>query len=134
MKQQDHKARVTKLLTILADMSAVEALQALNQANADVLQRIERARTTTFHNPVVPVPTHLIERHRGRQPMIENDPELRDFIHGLATLERKLTFKEIADECAIKFGPDRAPTKSAIHRYSQRLKKRISDTRGSTNE
>lgn len=49
---------------------------------------------------------------------IDHDQELAAFIRPLLGQE-KLT--RIADLCRARFGPDRAPSKSAIHRYWHRL-------------
>lgn len=53
----------------------------------------------------------------GRVSPIDRDPELADFIRSLMGRE-KLT--QIAALCVARFGPDRAPSKSAIHRFWQR--------------
>jgi hypothetical protein len=54
----------------------------------------------------------------GRTSKIDGDSELADFI-----LRRFQTHKlaDIAQLCLDKFGPERAPSKSAIHRYQSRL-------------
>jgi len=48
---------------------------------------------------------------------IDRDPELADFIR-----ERlgRMELARIAAVCALRFGPDRAPSKSAVHRFWKR--------------
>lgn len=55
--------------------------------------------------------------HNGHESMIDIDPELRAFIIAILPFG---TFTEIADECRSVFGPERAPTKSTIHRWFSR--------------
>ena len=50
----------------------------------------------------------------GRPSKIANDAELRQFVD--AALER-MTFEAIAAACRERFGWERAPSKSAVHRY-----------------
>lgn len=113
-------SRADKLLMTLGDLPAMEALQVLNRATAEILRNVESTDTEVLKTPVIEVPAHLLERRPGRPPMIESDPELRDFIHGL---ERGLSIMEIKKRCLEEFGEDRAPGKNAIWRYIQRMRK-----------
>lgn len=53
----------------------------------------------------------------GSVSPIDRDPELAAFIRPLLG---KSTVQEISDLCRERFGPDRAPSKSAIHRFWKR--------------
>ena len=120
MNSKELQSRMTKLLAILGDLSNVEALQALNQVSAEILRSVEATDASAFNVPVIAVPAHLLERRRGRPSKIESDPKLRDFIH---ELEPGLTIKEIEARCVAMFGEERAPRKSTISRYIQRMRK-----------
>jgi hypothetical protein len=50
----------------------------------------------------------------GNPSRIAGDPELRDYV--IRCLET-MSFRRAADACLEKFGAERAPRKSAIHRY-----------------
>ena len=63
----------------------------------------------------------LRDRTRGRLSNIEQDSALETFI---LTQSASLTIEHIRRECIKEFGEKRAPSKSAIHRYIQRLKYR----------
>ena len=52
--------------------------------------------------------------HKLGEFKIDTDPELRELI--IAILPHG-TFAEIADECRRLFGPERAPSRSSIHRW-----------------
>ena len=53
--------------------------------------------------------------HRpGNPPKILSDQELREFLDEALT---RMTFKEAAAACVERFGKDRAPSLSVIHRY-----------------
>ena len=55
------------------------------------------------------------EQHRAGHPhKILRDPEIETFVE---TALPSMTFKAIADACLERFGPERAPRKSAVHRY-----------------
>jgi hypothetical protein len=50
----------------------------------------------------------------GRPSKIAGDPEVRQFVNAAF---KTMTFVEIAAACLVRFGPERAPTKSSVHRY-----------------
>lgn len=55
------------------------------------------------------------EQHRASLPhKVLRDPEVEAFVE---TALPSMTFKAIADACLERFGPERAPGKSAVHRY-----------------
>lgn len=53
----------------------------------------------------------------GRPGKIDGDPEVRAVVDDLLNT---CTFDQIVAHCRDRFGPDRAPSKSAISRYWQR--------------
>ncbi|PZR30318.1 hypothetical protein [Caulobacter segnis] len=66
--------------------------------------------------------THVVElwfdQSRQRRPKFWGDVEVRGFL--LAT-HRQATVDQVRDRCAEAFGQARTPTRSAIHRFWQRL-------------
>ncbi|MFO1153573.1 MAG: hypothetical protein U1E42_07885 [Rhodospirillales bacterium] len=61
------------------------------------------------------IPRHIIRDHRRGVPFkIEADSELRAFVDDLLP---HCTFAEVAAECVKRFGKERAPGHSAVHRY-----------------
>ena len=66
--------------------------------------------------------THVVElwfdQSRQRRPKFWGDVEVRGFL--LAT-HRQATVDQVRDRCAEAFGEARTPTRSAIHRFWQRL-------------
>ena len=55
--------------------------------------------------------------HELHESKIDIDPELRDFILGILPFG---TFTEIAEECRSVFCPERAPSRSTIHKWFSR--------------
>lgn len=66
--------------------------------------------------------THVVElwfdQSRQRRPKFWGDVEVRGFL--LAT-HRQATVDQVRERCAEAFGEERTPTRSAIHRFWQRL-------------
>ena len=67
-----------------------------------------------------PIPASEHRRlHLGGTPgKITGDPEVAAFVDDLLATE---TFTQIAEACKRRFGPARAPGKSAVHRYWQKF-------------
>lgn len=110
---------VTLVLGALSDLTGSEALRIIHI----VLGRLLMARTpeiaAAFPGRVAPsINPDLLRRPRGLQSKITNDHEIRDFIHGLRGYH---TIDKIVGLCARKFGRKRAPSRSAVGRYLQRL-------------
>lgn len=55
--------------------------------------------------------------HERYESKIDIDPELRAFILAILPFG---TFTEIAEECRSVFGPERAPSRSTIHKWFSR--------------
>ena len=64
------------------------------------------------------VPIDLAEHRRrhlkGVPHKVLCDPEVREFVHAHVDT---MTFPQLATECRERFGDERAPSKSALHRY-----------------
>jgi hypothetical protein len=60
----------------------------------------------------------LLIRRRGKLSRIDQNVELKDFIHGL---DRYVSLFELHGLLIERFGKDRTPSKSSIHRYLQKL-------------
>ena len=109
---------VTRIFAELSDLPVCEALQVIQV----VLARLLTARTPEIADAlpgrVVPLNPALLRRPRGCQSKITKDPEIRGFIHGLSGYH---TIDQITGLCARKFGRKRAPSRSAVGRYLQRL-------------
>ncbi len=70
-----------------------------------------------------PYRASLVKLHSKEQfSVIKHDPDVNRFV--LQCL-KTMTFKEAAAACLEEFGKDRAPSKSAIHRYWKNNKREI---------
>lgn len=58
---------------------------------------------------------------KGKASRIDFDPEVREFVEDRLG---RLTIRMILDECQERFGTERSPSKSSLHRYWQRSRKR----------
>ena len=117
MNQRQIKERAGHVVDLVADLSVQEALKVLHEASGRILR--QAGAEPPLAAPAVPIPYQLLERRRGGRSKITGNPEVRDFIHGLP---KGLSFTAMARRCREEFGPDLAPSKSAIHRYIQRLR------------
>lgn len=66
-------------------------------------------------------PRKPFSRRQGPHSIFDIDQDVRRFVEN--QLATHATFSVIAEECLARFGKDRAPSRSAIHRYYQRLRK-----------
>lgn len=60
----------------------------------------------------------LIRRSAGTLSRLETDPELAEFLN---RVDRYYTIKELRELLVARFGSERVPSKSAIHRYLQKI-------------
>lgn len=60
----------------------------------------------------------LVRRHRGNLSRLEQDKELFDFIN---SLDRYYSLEAMRELIIKKFGKERAPSTSALHRYIQKI-------------
>ncbi|MBQ0796245.1 hypothetical protein [Zhongshania sp.] len=111
----ENASETAMLINVLSGMPIVEAIKTLNQAT---LFLIENAHGVDAVGRVYPLETPLL-RSRRRLSKIDADEEVRAFLHSLPCA---YTIDELEAACRSKFGYERAPSSSAIHRYIQRLK------------
>lgn len=119
MNARNSHSHTERVLATLGDLPAADALQVLNTAMGKVLAGIERAPDIAAPQAVSPLLASLMQRSQGGHSRIDGDPELLAFILGLPA---HLTYPQIEAACRARFGAERAPSKSAIHRFVQRLK------------
>lgn len=105
--------RRNQVLGAIDNMAVVDAMAVMGAAMREL------AEQASMSTPVMPAPpsVELILEGNTRS-RVERDPEIRDFIHsvrGCATVD------QLVEACQERFGP-RCPSRSAIHRYIQRLK------------
>lgn len=109
---------ITMAARIVSELGAVparDALEVLQLATGEVLRQAghtgELARELDC----------AVVRSKRRLSRIEQDDELRMFIHSFTARD---SIEKIAQACAAKFGAERAPSKTSVHRYLQALKYR----------
>lgn len=66
----------------------------------------------------------LLIRRRGKLSRIDQDVELKNFIHGL---DRYASLFELHSLLTERFGKKRTPSKSSLHRYLQKISKTNKD-------
>ncbi len=119
MNALDSRSHTERVLATLGNLPAADALQVLNTAMGEVLAGINCAPDIAAPQAVSPLLASLMQRTQGGHSRIDSDPELLAFILGLPA---HLTYPQIEAACRANFGAERAPSKSAIHRFVQRLK------------
>lgn len=109
--------RAKKQRALHAIRSAVKGLspEEIVDVLAQELKAAAKKAVRGKHNQKL-VPPALFERRPGRPSSIEKDPELEEFI--LAQSGNQ-TLQHIVELCVEEFGEERAPSKSALHRYIQ---------------
>lgn len=114
--------RAKKLRALHAVQAAVKGLSA--EDVVDVLtQQLKAVTHGAVKGKSKPQPSMAVLRDRpaGRLSSIELDPELEAFI-----LEQSMsqTVEHIHKLCIAKFGKQRAPSRSALYRYIDKMKYR----------
>ncbi len=109
-----HK-KAREIVSGLLDMPALDAMMIVIQA----INIIARENIAIGYVPSPPASAFnpYLRRH-GQISKIDADPEIKAFIHGISD---DMTIKEIAEQCQRRFGKNRAPSKSAVGRYLQKL-------------
>ena len=102
----------------LKQLSLADALEVTGQLLAELSTSESTQVKQTSDRTSVSV---LQPRKAGRKHSIEKDPELEVFI---LSLRGSRTISDIRTACVKKFGDKRAPSKSALHRYIQKLQYR----------
>lgn len=112
-----------KLRAFHAVQAAVRDLPAMDVV--DVLTQQLRVIAGDMQHKAIPDLPVLRLRPHERLMDIEKDPELEAFI---LTQSASYTIEHIRMQCVREFGEKRAPSKSALHRYIQRLIRRNKET------
>ncbi len=101
----------------LVKLTPSDAFKVLHQALGQV---IKANLNTDYAKPEsLMYPYNPVLKRRKQQMKVDADPELKAFIHSLKTYH---STNEIVALCVKKFGKKRAPSKSSLGRYFQRLK------------
>ena len=66
----------------------------------------------------------LVRKSAGILSRFDSDPELADFLNNV---DRYYTIKELRALLVARFGSERTPSKSAIHRYLQKITKQTGE-------
>lgn len=92
------------LITLSASMCII--------ASGETLPKVILDNSSHWKNP------HLIRRRRGGTSPIDMDQEVKEYILGI---DRYLSLNAMHEEIVKKFGKKRAPSRSAIGRFLQRV-------------
>lgn len=109
-------SKASDVVSMLSGLATTQALQALNIAMGEVLEQI---RDEFPSSPLLPAHPMLLKRCKGNPSIIKSDKEIKAFIHNI---KQPMTVVQIHEACVGRFGKDRAPSKSSVHRYLQSLK------------
>ena len=114
--KEKYKERVPALIVALKGLTLGNALAALLEAARHLLNETD---SSDYYNSTPLSLGNLTRRTKGgRLPKIESDPELQSFLHGIIGYH---SLSELVRLCQEKFGMERAPSKSCLHRYTQKL-------------
>ena len=105
---------------ILSDLSALNPSDALKILNKVQWVLINESLNAEYTSGKQVYPYNPVLKRRGQIMKVDADPEMREFIMNLNTY---LSIKDIVALCVEKFGKARAPSRSALHRWLQRLKR-----------
>lgn len=119
LSSQEAQQRARDVELALGQMPPRDALHVL----AAVIERAARRAEIGGELPPSIAPPSVLaltSRRRGSVSKIEADWEVRKFIHDHA---ERMTYQELEVACRKEFGGKRAPGKSSICRYVQKLRK-----------
>lgn len=107
--------RRNQVLEVIDQLSVVDSMAVMGAAMRELAER--SSGTVLAAND--PAPSSIERFLDGSTRFsVERDPEIREFIHSVRGCT---TLDQLAEACRTKFG-SRSPSRSAIHRYIQRLK------------
>lgn len=118
LSQADLTQHTDQLIAQVSKLPTADALHVLNVAAGRILSEVHRKGDGLANSECLPPPL-LRERHRGRPFKIEEDEEVRAFIH---SQPHAMTLTQLANACRERFGHERAPSRSTISRYVLHLK------------
>lgn len=112
-----NKGHTLSIVTILSGLNKLEAVSILTAALSMIVAQlseseIEPAKVTS------PVSTHLKRFRPGGISIVDKDPEIKAYIH---SIDRYLTVEAMRNDLVKQFGKDRAPSKSGLGRYLQKI-------------
>lgn len=107
---------VSEIATIVAPLPPRAALTALNEAISRILVSLEAVQAID----VPEKPRRLLQK-RGSRSRVDKDPEVKSFIMGLS---EPTTIAALRNVLVSRFGEQRTPSKSALHRYVVKLEGR----------
>ncbi|MGO2147357.1 hypothetical protein [Halomonas sp.] len=118
MSATELKQRRDAVLVAIEQLSTGDALAVMGATLRELANREYYGQSVAANDPGL----SSIELLMGGDSRlkVERDPEVQAFIHGLSG---SLSYQQIEDACRRQFGA-RAPGRSSIHRYIQRLKYR----------
>lgn len=108
--------RRNRVLGAINTLSPADALAVMSAAMCELSERDSGHHLKAANDTARPSAEEIVGR-RSRLK-VERDPEIRDFIHSLRGCN---SVDEIVEACQKRFGP-RAPGRTAVYRYFQRLK------------
>lgn len=117
MKRHPIEERAARVVAEIADLPVREALAVFLEAQRLVLTQAKAE--PELEAQAVSVPPQFLRSRRGRPSKIRDNPVVRDFIY---SLPGDLSTTAIAARCLDEFGPELAPSKSAVHRHQQELR------------
>ncbi len=115
----DISSRARELAGSLGDLRGVDAVKVLARSVEQILAESDTAEDPGLTRPPALFNPRLLRRRRALSK-IERDPELEAFINNLPGGP---SIEGIAALCRAKFGTDRSPSKSSVHRYITKLRR-----------
>ena len=107
---------VSEITTIIDPLPPRAALTALNAAIGRILISLDVGQAID----VPEKPRRLLQK-RGSRSRVDKDPEVKSFIMGLT---EPTTIAALRNALVSRFGEQRTPSKSALHRYVMKLEGR----------
>ena len=114
MKENEYIA--SEIATILDPLPPKVALTVLSDATSRILISLN----TELAIDAPEKPRRLLQ-NRGSISRVDKDPEMKSFIMGLT---EPITIAALRSELIARFGEQRTPSKSALHRYVMKLEGR----------
>lgn len=114
LNSQEARKRAQDIELALGQIPVADAFQVLLKAMERIARRAGMSGNLSM--PALTSDMSLLNRKRSK---IESDPEVRRFIHEYG---KSMPYHELAAACRERFGENRAPSKSGIGRYVQKLR------------
>lgn len=111
------KKMAEEIVSSLVESNKDEAIAVLS-ASMYIVAVGGQSPKDIFENSGRRVNPHLVRRRRGGVGPFETDPELKAYVLGV---DRYLSITKMHDALVKKFGKQRTPSRSSIHRFLQRV-------------